>query len=151
MPVNLALVSSTTMPFKLMTNFFFGRVRSPPSGRGGTTRSPFREARRGATGCFHEFDELGEIVRVNSTRVRLIVGGDPSRLADDFTHHAASAHDADRSEGATIDGNTASGHEEVVDVFGIHGAVRDGVAVLAVDLAVMNGDGDEGVILGGAF
>lgn len=99
----------------------------------------------------HEVDEHGEVVLVNAAWGGFLGGGDPGGLADDFSHHAAGAHDAGGAEGATVDGDATSGHEEVLDIFRVHDAVGDGVSGLAVGLVLVDGDGDEGVVFGDAL
>ena len=95
---------------------------------------------RGAAGAprlFHQVNKSRQVVLIDSPGRGVTGGGDPGGLAHDLTHHSAGAHDPGGAEGATVDRDIAPGHEEVLDVPGIHDAVGDGVTVLAVDLAIV--------------
>ncbi len=74
---------------------------------------------------------------MNSAGRGFTIGSNPGGLSDHFAHHPTSAHDAGSAEGAAVHRNTATCHEEIVNVLGVETAVRNVVSRFAVDLTVV--------------
>lgn len=67
------------------------------------------------------------MVGIDSARQDAVLSADVGCHADDFAHHTASAHDANRSQGYVRNTDVSACHKQVIDVAGIQAAIWNGV------------------------
>lgn len=105
-----------------------GRYQPPwPAQRDRLTGSGASRIRRGtfASAMRHQISQVGEMILVNTARIRVVSFAKTSGHADDLSLTTARAHDANGAERVVVNADTSPGHQQIGNVTGIEGAKRN--------------------------